>query len=267
MKFFLLFILISTFSCEIVPLKKYKETMMIKDGYGLIVLDASEFETGDKIHITYKACNGSLTNILYYSFSDTYPDSATMELSEQINPYDEGQITKEHNYTNRHTGTKIFYKTHDYHYYYEIEKKQNSKYLIMRYSFSTTKVNYLMVENTKLDQKTYIIVIISIAIVITLIAGSFILYVIYRNKCSKKVRSTDINYNSKNPVLSIEPNSQIIPPNEYDKNPMPMESKYDTDKPSYIQNNLPPSNFYPQNMNQPDGVYPPPTSDTTYNSS
>ena len=137
----------------------------------------------------------------------------------------------------------------------------------MRYSFLKTYINYLIVENTKLSQQTTIIIIISIAIVIVLIAGTFILYRIYRDRCCKKARSTDINFNSNNPTLSIEPNSQIMPPYEYGNNHIPMESKYDTDKPAYIQNNLPPSNYYPQNMNQPDGVYPPPTSDTTYNSS
>ena len=53
MKIFLLFILVFTFSCEIVHLKKYKETNKIKDGFGLVVLEISEFYTGDKIHITY----------------------------------------------------------------------------------------------------------------------------------------------------------------------------------------------------------------------
>ena len=49
----------------------------------------------------------------------------------------------------------------------------------MRYSFLKTYINYIIVENTKLNQQTTIIVIVSIAVGIVLIAGSFILYRIY----------------------------------------------------------------------------------------
>ena len=265
MKFSLFFCLISCFSCAIYNLTKYKSIKDITDGYGLIVLDLDQFEINDKIYITYSAYHGDISSFIYYTFNDTYPSSETMDLSEKLDSYTTG--TKEHkNKIKDGNGGYKVQKTYDHFYYYEFEKKTNFKYLIMRYSFSPTKIRYLEVDNTKISKNMHAILAVSIIFGIVLLVLGLFLFIKYRKKCFRSLKSSDINYDAKNNKnLPIQPDSQILPPPMYINNNMPNNV-------NYVQDNTPVISIYPTPNNIQDNYNYQnnnlaSTSDCTYNSS
>ena len=265
MKFSLFFCLISCFSCAIYDLVQYKSIKRITDGYGLIVLDLDKFDLNDKIYITYEAYQGNISSFIYYTFNDTYPTNETIDLPEKLDSYTHGTTQHKHNISNHHGGYRVYY-TYDHFYYYELEKKTNIKYLIMRYSFSPTSIRYLDVENTKLSKNMKAILAVSITFGIVLLVLGLFLFIKYRKKCFRSLKSSDINYDAKNNKnLPIQPDSQILPPPMYINNNMPNNV-------NYVQDNTPVISIYPtpnniqdtynyQNNNLAS------TSDCTYNSS
>lgn len=267
----LLLCLISCFTCSILNLKPFGQLEKIKDGYGLVVLELDKFDLGDKIYITYTASNGNISNFIYYSFTDEYPNSDQMNLSQLLNAYEEGSNTQKHNVSNGHGGRKIYY-TYDKFYYYEFEKKTNSKYLVMRYSFSPNSIDYLTIENTRLNSSMSFIIPLCATLGGVVLIVVIILILRRRTKCCRGSYSYKIDYNSKkNKKLPITPNSEILPPMDMNNN-VPMDSNYVTDKPYYIQDNVPPSNIYPPTNNSSETAYNygnnlPPSNDCTYNSS
>ena len=277
MMFPLFICLISAFTCEIYRLKKYQSITTIKDGYGLIVLELDKFDKGDKIYITYSAYNGTLNNIIYYNFDDIFPENETIELKEHINNYKNGSFSHRNVVSNGHGGYTT-YNTYDRFYYYKFEKKTNNKYLVMRYSFDKGKINYLKVENTRLDDNTTNIIVTIASVVGFVFIFGFILFFVCRQlKYRKKMHSYDINFDAKkNKDLALPPVSPIIPPQPMDMNyNIPVGVNYDQDKPYYIQNNMPTANNYPQSNNDIGSTYNytnnlnnlPTTNDSTYNTS
>ena len=262
----LLFFLISCFTCTIYVLRQYETITKIKDGYGLIALELDKFDINDKIYITYGAYNGDIPSYINYTFSDEFPTLETMELPNKLNSYTEGVTTHKHNDSLPNGGYRVYY-TYDRFYYYEFEKKNNSKYLIMRYSFSPLEINYLKVENTKLSKNMKAIIAVSVTCGVLLLVGALILYIKCRNRCIKHSYSKDIDFNAKNNGnLSLPPESQILPPPADLNNNIPINQNYGQDNPYYDQDNIKP-NIYPQ-VNNNLGIYgQPPPNDTAYNSS
>ena len=269
MKFSLFFCLISCFSCAIYDLFQYKSIKKITDGYGLIVLDLDKFEINDKIYITYGAYQGNISSFIYYTFNDTYPTNETIDLPEKLDSYAQGTTQHKHNISEHHGGYRYrVYYTYDHFYYYELEKKTNIKYLIMRYSFSPTSIRYLDVDNTKLSKNMKAILAVSITFGVILLVLAIFLFIKYRKKCCRGLKSSEINYNTKNNKdLPIPADSQILPPTT----PMYVNDNMPNNV-NYVQDNTPVISIYPT-VNNTQDTYNyqnnniAPINDCTYNSS
>ena len=54
---------------------KYDKTNKIYDGYGLLIFNLSDFNSGEEIYITFNTYNGIYRKYLSYSFVNYLPSS------------------------------------------------------------------------------------------------------------------------------------------------------------------------------------------------
>ena len=98
MKAIIFLCLFGFFLCGINFIKKYKSTSKIRDNYGLVVLDLSEFAEGDPIYITYNTYEGEYSYSIYYSFTDQYPSNDSPEiLTKSMSCYSDSYTSHFHN--------------------------------------------------------------------------------------------------------------------------------------------------------------------------
>ena len=180
MKAIIFLCLFGFFLCGINFIKKYKSTSKIRDNYGLVVLDLSEFAEGDPIYITYNTYEGEYSYSIYYSFTDQYPSNGGPEiLTDTMSCYSDSYTSHKHNRSDGFGGYYIYY-TYDYYYYYEFEKPINAsnKYLVMGYDLRYYhSVEYLIVDNTRFNRYITTIITVSCVVGAILIAGVIFLIV------------------------------------------------------------------------------------------
>ena len=260
MKYSLIFILISCFCCELHIISQYQTTQQIRDGNGLVILELDKFDIGDSIYIKYCSYRGKLLDVINYDFSDIFPTSQNQSLNNSLKAFKEELQSNTKNVTDQYGRRKKVVTTSDHFYFYEFEKKNSVKYLIMNYSFIPGEISYLEVKNIKKNVVLQVFTIVCMILSFVLILVTIFLCRKYNPKCRRrrKVTSYDITSDIKKEDLSIPTISD---------NPPQYPPVYNNNQ-GYYSNNLPPTNYYPQYMNQPAEMYNyqnniPPTSDST----
>ena len=185
MKLLLLFLLISQLFGSIHKLKKYGDTPKIynlKNSYsGFVVLDASDFDEGDSIYITYHTYEGKYGYETRYVFSNEFPTSEDKSiLTNVLSCYSDGVSSTEHNESTGYS-YRIYY-TYDYYYFFEFIKPNNTKYLIMEYDLYHSDADYLEVSNTRFRRYILTLIIVGSIVGFLLVCGAIFFIYIKRDK-------------------------------------------------------------------------------------
>ena len=172
---FIIIYLITYSICEVFFLKKYG-SITTSDSSGIVFLNAYNFEKNDDIHIVFRANNGQMNKKIYYEFCDDEPTSTfSPKYSLDTTFNDKNSEDDNYNYVKN--------------YYYEIKKKIDKKYLIMKYlNFMTSDNGYLIIENTHFNSNYFIVIIVvAIVILIIVVIVAYIIKVKLKNQESQIV--------------------------------------------------------------------------------
>ena len=196
MKILLLFYLIKYFLFKNYDLKKYESIIVILNDSGYIILNISNFSSGDSIYLTFKSINGEYFNFVDYTFSSSYPKKSIN--LDQINYAYSEDYNKRENLIS--TGKEILF---DYFYYFEFIKQQNEQnYLIMDFSKLTSNNSVLLqVENTRYRRNAVIMVVVNIIagiIFITLLIIFIIKYPCWKKSSKELIDDKDFNTSKEN---------------------------------------------------------------------
>ena len=168
MKISLIIIFLISYSiCEVFYLKKYG-SIQTSDSSGIVYLNANSFEKNDDIHFVFRANNGQMNKKIYYEFCDDEPTST-------FSP----KYSLDTTFSDKNSDDSDYSSNYVNNYYYEIRKKIDKKYLIMKYlNFMSSDNGYLIIENTHFNSNYYIIIIVVvIAILIIIVVVGYIMKV------------------------------------------------------------------------------------------
>ena len=158
-------ILISFCFCDIKELDVLGSVSFTEDE-GLAYLNTEKYNIGDTIYIQFNCIKGNMNTKIYYEFSNTIPTDPTYCPYRSMEPS-----------TNAQTSTPLSYTLK---YYYNIVKKENLKYLLMRYiEFTGDEIE---IEHNSMSLTSFIFMIIGISIGgIIVLVGLIVLIVFMRN--------------------------------------------------------------------------------------
>ena len=220
MKSFIITLLIYYCFCgELTHLKKYNYFSFSSEGIsGITSLKIEDVDLNDDIHILFIVREGTMNKEIYYGFSNEDSKNA----SSISLPY-----YKEPTY-NEYFCADDHYCGHKY--YYDIEKTENAKYIIMKYNGYNGE--YLDVDRMSLSANHYFI--IYIVIIMICIAGCFIYYYYYRKKKLMINMNKNIASNQTQTPLNVPDNQPNITnnnpsnntPNPYYETPQPVANNY-----------------------------------------
>ena len=198
MKEFLFISLFMYSLCEVLFLEKYSETIALSIS-GCICLPLSDFKMGENINLIFSANNGGFSSNIYYGYSNVDdPTEATCD-EIAVNTKKTDSTTYVEVY-----GTSESSTTNSYYYY--IEKKQNDKYMLIKYEDFIGK--YLLIESSRMSISwaalILIIVFSSIGFIILLIIAIKCLNNLNCKICEKKEKmsSDSIDYNQEDFLTS-----------------------------------------------------------------
>ena len=150
MKVIIIILLIYYSLCEIIHLKKYGRASTYESS-GIVYLDAEEFDLKENIHILFMANEGKMDKEINYGFNNTIPTLNVLLPFSKSPTYSES-FSNDDNY-----GKK---------YYYDIEKTENTKYLVIKYKGFQSEYNgNLEIENMRFSSIFYIIIIITVIVI------------------------------------------------------------------------------------------------------
>ena len=195
------FIFISLFIyslCEVLFLEKYSETIALSIS-GCIGLSLSDFEMGENINLIFSANDGGFSSNIYYGYTNVDdPTEATCD-EIAVNKKETDSTSYVEVYGTSETSTT-------YYYYYYLEKKQNDKYMLIKYEDFVGK--YLLIESSRMSISwaalILIIVFSSIGFIILLIIAIRCLNNLNCKICEKeeKISSDFIDYNQEDILAS-----------------------------------------------------------------
>ena len=174
MKRLILILLLSYSFCNIPHiyyLEKYGEVKSTSRR-GIVYLNIEDFQLKDTIYILFNVVNGAMTTRIEYGYDDLAPEDLNIYLEHKMVPT-----------MNAESQTDTFTEhTYTLKYYYDIEKEENKKFLIIRYS--DFYGSYLEIEHTRVNwgRVAVIIIIGSIGLAILIIIIIFLITI-----CKKKV--------------------------------------------------------------------------------
>ena len=179
MKRLILILLLSYSLCniqDIYYLEKYGEVKTTSKK-GIVYLNIEEFKEKDTIYILFTSVNGDMKTKIEYGFNDLAPEDLTMVLDHSMTPSLKAESDTD-------TVTEYILK-----YYYDIEKEENKKFLIIRYS--DFYGSYLEIEHTRVNwgRVAVIIIIGSIGLAILIIIIIFLI-----TRCKKKSNLNSLEY-------------------------------------------------------------------------
>ena len=176
MKRLILILLLSYSLCniqDIYYLEKYGEVKTTSKN-GMVYLNIEEFKEKDTIYILFTAVDGGMKTEIEYGYNDLTPKDLTMILDHSMTP----SLSAESESYNLADNTLK--------YYYDIEKEENKKFLIIRYyDFDG---DYLEIEHTRVNWLKAILIIVfgSIGLIILIIV---VIYLIIRCIRKRKLNS------------------------------------------------------------------------------
>ena len=153
---------------DIYYLEKYGEVKTTSKK-GMVYLNIEEFKEKDTIYILFTSVNGDMKTKIEYGFNDLAPEDLTMVLDHSMTPSLKAESDTD-------SVTEYILK-----YYYDIEKEENKKFLIIRYCDFDGE--YLEIENTKVNWARTVLIIVfgSIGLIILIIV--IICYII---RCKRR---------------------------------------------------------------------------------
>ena len=173
MKRLILILLLSYSFCNIPHiyyLEKYGEVKSTSRR-GIVYLNIEDFQLKDTIYILFNVVNGAMATRIEYGYDDLAPEDLNIYLEHTMVPT-----------MNAESQTDTFTEhTYTLKYYYDIEKEENKKFLIIRYCDFDGE--YLEIENTKVNWARTVLIIVfgSIGIIILIIV--IICYII---RCKRR---------------------------------------------------------------------------------
>ena len=139
---------------------------------GIVYLDIEEFEEGDTIHMLFDAIYGVMNKILYYEFNDEEPTDINKTFAHSMKSTNTVTSQEETETGERETVS----------YYYDIEKEENKKYLVMKYT--DFRGEYLQVENNKANWGLVLSISVTslIILIFIIVIGRFVFVKIRKYK-------------------------------------------------------------------------------------
>ena len=185
----LILLLICSFNMrdDITFLEKYGEVIVVLPT-GIVYLNIQDFGMKETLHILFNAKKGYMNDIIYYDYSDKEPEDIDMNLTHSM----DSTMNAE---TSNGNDIDYYYRKTDYtkKYYYDIEKVENKKFLIIRYSDFNGE--YLEIEHNRFNTIILIIIIVSCVVgIIILIVIIAILIIV-----CKRRRQYNVDYSKTTP--------------------------------------------------------------------
>ena len=179
MKRLILILLLSYSICniqDIYYLEKYGEVKTTSKK-GMVYLNIEEFKEKDTIYILFTAVNGGMETEIEYGYNDLAPKDLTMILDHSMTPSLSGESE-----SNTLTADALKY-------YYHIEKEENKKFLIIRYS--NFYGSYLKIEHTRVNWTIVAIIIIFSSFGLCIL---IIVIIILITRCRRKKNLNSLEY-------------------------------------------------------------------------
>lgn len=219
-KFIFIFLISLVYNVTLIG--KYGKSKFYNN-YGIVVLNANDFKSDEKIHMQFTCHNGYMNEQLRYEFSDNIPQSDSFRPSYPMNPTST---------SSSQTTVNDVVVSETKTYYYDIKKTSSSYYLIMK--FYDHYSDYLEVKNTKYNMANLtLIIVLSIAVIIVSVVIAIVIFRAVKRKGNRQ-KIDYVSQPSNNYPATYTPNQ---PQNEY-INPAPSPSPYDNNYGQPQQSNL-----------------------------